>query len=63
MKTKLHIQQLVEIERRLRKEVRDKEKLAKAAERRLDAFMKSRGKAGKEVLRILETSIREGAKA
>lgn len=48
MKTKSPIQQLVEIERRLRKEVTDKERLAKASKRRLDAFVKSRGKAGKE---------------
>jgi hypothetical protein len=63
MKTKSPIRQLVEIDRRLRKEFRDKEKLTNAAKRPLDAFVKSYGEAGKEALKILETSTREGVKA
>jgi hypothetical protein len=60
MKSKyLVIQQLAGIERGLRKTVREKQQLVKAAERRLARFLKARDNAGKEALKVLQQTMQE----
>ncbi len=59
MKTRSPMQQLVVIERLLRKDLRIKLKQQKVAERRLDAFLKARDAGRKKAVRILESTMQE----